>query len=108
MAIHLTDNAAEHVRSFLQRQSDDCALRVGVKRTGCNGWAYTVDLDGQLDGEDRVFESKGVRVVVDPKALELIDGTEVDFVTRGLNRMFVFNNPNVTEECGCGESFTVS
>ena len=107
MAITLTPRAAEHVQRFLGSREDAAGLRVGVKRTGCSGWAYTVDLAEGQGPEDHVFESGGIRVLVDAKALDLIDGTEVDFVTTGLNRNFVFRNPNVTGECGCGESFTV-
>lgn len=107
MAITLTSRAAEHVHRFLEGKSPDAGLRVGVKRTGCSGWAYTVDLDETPEPGDHVFESAGIRLLVDPKALDLIDGTEIDFVTQGLNRNFVFHNPNVTGECGCGESFSV-
>jgi iron-sulfur cluster assembly protein len=106
MAITLTKRAADHVQRFMG--ADGRGLRLGVKRTGCSGWAYTVDLADETRTDDQVFESAGVQVVVDPKALTLIDGTEVDFVVQGLNRTFVFTNPNVKGECGCGESFSVS
>lgn len=105
MAVTLTERAKAHVHQFVGAKGQ--GLRVGVKRTGCSGWAYTVDLAEELRPDDQVFEDDGIRVLVDPKALALIDGTEVDFVTQGLNRTFVFNNPNVKGQCGCGESFSV-
>lgn len=107
MAITLTETAADRVRQFLQQEGHGVGLRLGVKRTGCSGWAYKVDLADEIGENDLVFEEHGVKVVVDPKSLELVDGTQIDFVTEGLNREFRFRNPNVTDECGCGESFTV-
>lgn len=102
----LTDRAAEHVRQYLAREQGQ-GLRVGVKRTGCSGWAYTVDIAREIGSDDEVFEDHELKIVVDHKALSLIDGTRVDFVSEGLNRLFTFSNPNVHEECGCGESFSV-
>lgn len=107
MAIHLTEAAAERVRQFLEQEGRGVGLRVGVKRTGCSGWAYEVDLAEEIGPGDAVFEEHGVKVVVDPKSMLMVDGTHIDFVTAGLNREFRFRNPNVTDECGCGESFTV-
>ena len=106
MAITLTDTAAERVRRFLDTDGGE-GLRVGVRRTGCSGWAYEVQLAESISDEDIVFENNGVRVVVAPDSLSFVDGSEIDFVTAGLNRVFQFNNPNVTDECGCGESFTI-
>lgn len=108
MAIHLTENAAGRVREFMQRDPEGVGLRLGVKRTGCSGWAYTVNLAREIGADDAVFEEHGVKVVVGPKAMEMVDGTTIDFVTRGLNREFRFENPNVADECGCGESFAVN
>jgi iron-sulfur cluster assembly protein len=107
MAISLTSNAAERVRTYLARRGHGVGLRVGVRKTGCSGWAYVIDYADSINGDDVVFEDGGVKVVVDPKSLELIDGTEVDFVKDGLNEAFRFRNPNVKGECGCGESFSV-
>ncbi|MDJ0655927.1 MAG: iron-sulfur cluster assembly accessory protein [Xanthomonadales bacterium] len=106
MSISLTETARNHVRSFLEKEQG-CGLRVGVKRTGCSGWAYTVEIALQPNDDDVEFLDDGVTVLVPRDALAIIDGTEVDFVTQGLNRVFVFRNPNVTDECGCGESFAV-
>jgi len=107
MAISLTAPAAERVRQHLQKRGIGIGLRLGVKKTGCNGFAYVVNYADGVDADDRVFEDRGVKVVVDAESLRLIDGTEVDFVKEGLNEAFKFRNPNVSGECGCGESFSV-
>ena len=106
MAITLTDAAAERVKRYLATEGGE-GLRVGVRRTGCSGWAYSVQLAEAVSQDDTVFENKGIRVVVSPDSLSFLDGSEIDFVTTGLNRTFEFKNPNVTEQCGCGESFTI-
>ena len=107
MTISLTEPAAERVRNHLESRGSGVGLRLGVKKTGCNGFAYVVDYADEVTEEDRVFEDRGVTVVVDEKSLELIDGTEVDFIKEGLNEAFRFRNPNISGECGCGESFSV-
>ena len=107
MAITLTQSAAERVKNHLARRGHGVGIRLGVKRTGCSGWAYVVDYADEVDSADIVFEDREVRIVVDPDSLELVDGTEVDFVKQGLNEAFKFRNPNVKGECGCGESFSV-
>jgi iron-sulfur cluster assembly protein len=107
MAISLTEPAARRVQHFLDARGSGVGLRVGVKKTGCNGFAYVVNYADEITEADVVFEEKGIKVIVDPESLELIDGTEVDFVKEGLNEAFRFRNPNVTGECGCGESFSV-
>ena len=107
MAISLTEPAAERVRNYLADRGAGIGLRVGVKKTGCNGFAYVINYADQVEDGDVVFEERGVKVVVDRDSLELIDGTEVDFVKEGLNEAFRFRNPNITGECGCGESFSV-
>lgn len=106
MAISLTPKAAERVHRFLEREGG-VALRLGVRKTGCSGWAYVVTLAEAVDPGDHLFEDQGVKVVVDDDSLPLLDGSTIDFVTEGLNRTFKFENPNATEECGCGESFTI-
>ena len=107
MAISLTESAAERVSTYLEKRGHGVGLRVGVKPTGCSGYSYVVNYADEVGGDDIVFEDHGVKIVVDPEALELIDGTEVDFIKNGLNEAFSFKNPNVTGECGCGESFNI-
>ena len=107
MAVSLTESAAERVRSYLTKRGHGVGLRIGVKRTGCSGYAYVIDYADEVDTNDVVFDEKDIKVIVDSKSLGLIDGTEVDFVKDGLNEAFKFRNPNVTGECGCGESFNV-
>jgi iron-sulfur cluster assembly protein len=107
MAITLTEAAARHVSRYLERRGKGIGLRLGVKTTGCSGLAYKLEYADDPLPEDVVFESHGVRVLVDPRSLSYIDGTELDFAREGLNEGFRFNNPNMKSECGCGESFKV-
>ena len=107
MSIQLTDNAAQRVKHFLEKESG-LALRLGVRKTGCSGWAYEVTIASEFGNDDQVFEDKGVRIVVDNDSLPYLQGSQIDFTTSGLNRTFKFDNPNATDECGCGESFTIS
>lgn len=107
MAILLTDAAADRVRNYLQGRDDAFGLRLGITKTGCSGYAYVINYADAVSDDDVVFEAKGVKVVVDNDALAFVDGTEVDFVKNGLNEAFSFKNPNVTGECGCGESFNI-
>lgn len=106
-AISLTQNAARRVHDFLDREGG-AGLRVGVRRTGCSGWAYVVELAVEAAENDHVFRDQGVSIFVDRDALPMLAGTTVDYVQEGLNSTFAFRNPNVTDECGCGESFTVT
>ncbi len=107
MAITLTESAANRVKSFLEKRGSGVGLRLGVRTSGCSGMAYVLEFVDEVAPEDEVFEDHGVKVVVDPKSLLYIDGTELDFAKEGLNEGFKFNNPNVKGECGCGESFNV-
>ncbi|MEN8763314.1 MAG: iron-sulfur cluster assembly protein IscA [Thiogranum sp.] len=107
MAITLTDAAADRVRSFLQKRGKGLGLRLGVRTSGCSGMAYVLEFIDELDEDDVVFEAQGVKVVIDPKSMVYLDGTELDFAKEGLNEGFKFNNPNVKDECGCGESFNI-
>jgi iron-sulfur cluster assembly protein len=107
MAITLTTAAAERVKNFLATRGSGVGLKLAVKKTGCSGFAYVVNYAEEIGAGDIVFDSQGVKVVVDPASLPYIDGTEVDFVRHGLNEAFRFRNPNVKGECGCGESFNV-
>jgi iron-sulfur cluster assembly protein len=107
VAITLTESAARHVAGYIARRGKGVGLRLGVKTTGCSGLAYKLEYADEIQPEDQTFETHGVKVVVDPRSLAYIDGTELDFVREGLNEGFRFNNPNVKSECGCGESFKV-
>ena len=107
MAITLTEAAARHVGRYLARRGKGIGVRLGVKTTGCSGLAYKLEYVDEAEPEDVVFESHGVKVLIDPKSLAYIDGTELDFVREGLNEGFKFHNPNECDRCGCGESFRV-
>jgi iron-sulfur cluster assembly protein len=107
MAVSLTAAAAERVRNFLVARGHGVGLRLGVKKTGCSGYAYVVNYAEEIGAGDTVFEEAGVKVIVDADSLRYVDGTEIDFVRQGLNEAFKFRNPNVRGECGCGESFNV-
>ena len=107
MSITLTDAAAERVKSFLVNRGKGVGLRLGVKTSGCSGMAYILEFADEIDSSDEVFEDKGIQVLVDKKSLIYLDGTELDYGKEGLNEGFKFNNPNVKDACGCGESFTV-
>jgi len=107
MAISLTSAAAERVGRHLEARGHGVGLRVGVKKTGCSGYAYVINYADDIEDGDQVFESGGVTILVDSESLPLIDGTQVDFVKSGLNEAFKFRNPNVAGECGCGESFSI-
>lgn len=107
MALTLTEKAAKHIQKSLTQRGKGIGLRLGVRTSGCSGMAYVIEFVDELKAEDQVFESQGVKIVVDPKSLLYMDGTELDYVREGLNEGFKFNNPNVKDQCGCGESFTV-
>jgi iron-sulfur cluster assembly protein len=107
MSISLTPAAAERVRNFMASRGQGVGLRVGVKQTGCSGYAYVVSYADEIGANDTVFDEAGIKVIVDRESLKFVDGTEIDFVRTGLNEAFKFRNPNVRGECGCGESFNV-
>jgi len=107
MAITMTERAAEHVRSYIEKRGKGIGLRLGVRTTGCSGMAYVIEFADEIAANDEVFEQHDLKVVVDPKSLVYLDGTELDFAKEGLNEGFQFKNPNVKDECGCGESFTI-
>lgn len=107
MAVSLTPGAAAHIRRQLQRRGGGLGLKLGVRKSGCSGFAYALDYADEVKPGETVFESEGVKVVVPAEALDFVDGTTVDYVSEGLNQMFRFENPNIKDECGCGESFTV-
>ncbi|RKZ50177.1 MAG: iron-sulfur cluster assembly protein IscA [Candidatus Parabeggiatoa sp. nov. 3] len=107
MALTLTQKAAKHVEKSLTNRGKGVGLRLGVKTSGCSGMAYVMEFADQVEEEDQVFESQGIKILVDPKSLVYLDGTELDYVREGLNEGFQFNNPNIKDQCGCGESFNV-
>ena len=107
MAITLTEKAADHVNGYLSKRGKGVGLRLGVRTTGCSGMAYKLEFADAVNADDVLFDSHGVKVLVDPKSLPYIDGTELDYTKEGLNEGFKFRNPNVKDECGCGESFNI-
>lgn len=107
MGITLTENAAKHIQNFIAKRGHGVGLRVGVRTSGCSGLAYQLEFADESGSEDLQFASHGVTVLVDPKSLPYIDGMELDYTREGLNEGFKFNNPNVKDACGCGESFQV-
>ena len=106
MAIQLTESAAKQIQAQLARRGRGLGLRVGVKKVGCSGFAYTYDYADALGDDDRLFESHGTKVVVDAKSFDFLNGATLDFVKEGLKQAFKFANPNVDGMCGCGESFS--
>ncbi|GHA64772.1 HesB family protein [Formosimonas limnophila] len=107
MAVSMTAAAAQHVQNFLTKRGKGVGLRLGVRTTGCSGMAYKLEYADNVAEDDNVFEAHGVKLLIDPKSLAYLDGTELDYTREGLNEGFKFNNPNVKDECGCGESFHV-
>lgn len=107
MSITLSETAADRVRRFLDARGHGTGLRLAVKKTGCSGFAYVVDLEDEIGAGDSVFESNGIPVIVDSDTLPMVDGTHIDFAREGLSETFTYDNPNVKNLCGCGESFGV-
>lgn len=107
MSITLTEKAAKQISKQLAKRGHGLGLRLGVKQAGCSGFSYVVDYADELAENDNVFEEYGVKVIVKPDDLALLDGVEVDYSREGINEAFRFNNPKAKGTCGCGESFTV-
>jgi iron-sulfur cluster assembly protein len=107
MSISITPPARDRIRQFLAQTPGAAGVRFGVRRTGCSGFAYVVDLADAANPGDHMLDVDGIRLIVDDKSLPMVEGTVIDFRRHGLNAAFVFHNPNATGECGCGESFTV-
>lgn len=107
MAITMSERAVKHVRSQLQKRGSGIGVRLGVRTSGCSGLAYELEFVDTPESEDNIFDCDGIKVVVAPKSLVYLDGTELDFVREGLNEGFKFSNPNVKNQCGCGESFNI-
>ncbi len=108
MSVTLTVSAAERVKQYLQQTPEGIGLSVAVKKSGCSGWAYVLDIAREAKPDEQVFNSHGIEVRVPENSLAQLEGTEIDFVSQGLNQQFMFRNPRVTGECGCGESFTTT
>jgi len=107
MAITLTESAAKHIQSQIEKSGSGVGLRLGVKKSGCSGFAYILDIAQEVLENDTVFENFGAKLLVDAESLPFLDGTELAYVKEGLGHVFKFNNPNVKNQCGCGESFAV-
>ena len=107
MGVTLSDKAAKHVANYLTKRGKGVGIRLGVRTSGCSGMAYKLEFADEVPEGDEVFTSHGVTVFVDPQSLAYLDGTELDYTREGLNEGFKFNNPNVKDACGCGESFNV-
>ncbi|MXS85369.1 iron-sulfur cluster assembly accessory protein [Nitrosomonas sp. HPC101] len=107
MAITLTERAARQIRQQLDRRGRGIALRLGVRKSGCSGFAYSFDYADDVQNDDQLFESNDAKIVVSRDQLSFIDGSEIDFIQEGLNSSFKFSNPNIDNTCGCGESFSL-
>ena len=107
MAVTVTEPAAQHIQKQMSSRGKGIGIRLGVKTSGCSGMAYVLEFVDSTNDEDEVFQQFGVQVIVDKKSLSYLDGTQLDFKKEGLNEGFEFSNPNVSGECGCGESFSV-
>ncbi|PIE37738.1 MAG: iron-sulfur cluster assembly protein IscA [Gammaproteobacteria bacterium] len=107
MAVSMSEVAAQHVRHQLDKRGQGVGIRLGVKTTGCSGMAYVLEFIDEPEASDHVYDSYGVKLVVSPKSLPYLDGTVLDYGKEGLNEGFKFTNPNVKDECGCGESFNI-
>lgn len=107
MGVTLTEKAAKHVSNYIAKRGKGVGLRLGVRTSGCSGMAYKLEFADEIAADDITFESHGVTVLIDPKSLPYLEGTELDYAREGLNEGFKFNNPNVKDACGCGESFNV-
>ena len=107
MAVTMTEAAAKHVTRYLGRRGKGVGVRLGVKTTGCSGLAYTLEYADDEAPEDVEFEDQGIKILIDPKSLAYLEGTQLDFVREGLNEGFKFSNPNERDRCGCGESFRI-
>ena len=107
MAITLTESAAQHIQSQIEKSGQGIGLRLGVKKSGCSGFAYTFNIAQEVLESDTVFEGYGAKILVDAESLPFLEGTELEYAKEGLGHVFKFNNPNVKNQCGCGESFAV-
>jgi iron-sulfur cluster assembly protein len=108
MSLHVTQKAADRIKKFIDMDASAIGFKVNIKKTGCSGWGYEVELPKVLEANDVVYEEKGVKIIASQETLDVIDGTTIDFEQQGINHVFVYKNPKATGECGCGESFTTN
>jgi iron-sulfur cluster assembly protein len=108
MPLHVTQKAADRIKKFIEKDDTAIGFKVNIKKTGCSGWGYEVELPKVLEANDVVYEEKGVKLIASQETLDVIDGTTIDFEQQGINHVFVYKNPKATGECGCGESFTTN
>ncbi|RLA23813.1 MAG: iron-sulfur cluster assembly protein IscA [Gammaproteobacteria bacterium] len=107
MSIILTERAATQIQKQIEKRGHGLGLRLGVKKSGCTGFAYVIEYADETGPDDQVIESHGVKVIISDESMSFLDGTELDYTREGINEAFRFNNPNVKDSCGCGESFSV-
>ncbi|MBL4772225.1 MAG: iron-sulfur cluster assembly accessory protein [Alcanivoracaceae bacterium] len=108
MSLHVTETAANRIKKFIAQDPEAKGFKINIKKTGCSGWGYEVEMPHKLNKDDVICEDKGVNLIASKETLKLIDGTIIDFEQQGINHIFVYKNPKATGECGCGESFTTS
>ena len=108
MSLHVTERAADRIKKFIAQDTLAIGFKINIKKTGCSGWGYEVEIPHELEENDVVFEDKGIQLIANKETLEVIKGTTIDFKQQGINHVFVYKNPNATGECGCGESFTTN
>ena len=108
MSLFVTENAASRIQHFLDNNPNAVGFKISIKKTGCSGWGYEVELAEKIEKNDKVFKDKGINLIADDETIKLINGTTIDYEKQGINHVFVYKNPNATGECGCGESFTTA
>ena len=107
MSVTLSDSAISQVKSQLEKRGKGLGMRLAVKKAGCSGFAYVIDFADELNDDDKIFDTNGVKVIINGTDLDFLNGIELDYTREGISEAFRFNNPNVKATCGCGESFTV-
>lgn len=108
MSLYVTEKAAQRIKKFIEMDPLAKGFKINIKKTGCSGWGYEVEIPHALADGDIVCEDKGVKLIASKDTLKLIEGTTIDFEQQGINHVFVYKNPKATGECGCGESFTTN
>ena len=108
MSLFVTEKAAARIKKFIDLDPNAKGFKVNIKKTGCSGWGYEVEMPHQIDSDDMVFIDKGINLIANKETIKLIAGTIIDFEQQGINHVFVYKNPKATGECGCGESFTTN